>query len=221
MATDAPPVSQHLSALQRANAIRLGRAHVKRDVASGAKTVRDVLEVHEVPGVSTLEDVHPVVASMTIGELLCVPRRWGICRMRRLLADCRIGEHVRLDALTDRQRRSIVARFEGRVNATAVELARRAEREAARERREAASRARRARDAERRAEAERQAAEQLRAVAEAERRAREPVDPLDVECPNCRSGPGDVCSWYDPVNDVWVEPRTPCADRLKRAGLLS
>lgn len=215
MATDAPDVPQHLSALQRANAVRLRRADVKRDVKAGTTTIRDVLRVHELAGVDTLEDVEPAVASMTIGDLLCVPQRWGINRMRKLLGECRIGEHVLLGALTSRQRRTIVALVEGRAHATAAEAARIAERRETRNRQAAAQRARR--------EREREAAERLRAEAAAEREIRDAiaasgsVDPVDVACPDCRSGPGEVCSTFDPVRDRWTEHPGSCAARRRRA----
>ena len=68
------PAPQHLQALERANAVRLARADLKRRIASGDTTAAEVILG------SPWE-----VESMTIGDLLTSQRRWGATRCRRLL----------------------------------------------------------------------------------------------------------------------------------------
>lgn len=198
MAATAERLPQHLSALERANTIRLERSAIKRDVAAGRVAIRDVLKVHELHGVDTLEDVDPAVAGMTIGTLLAIPYRWGAVRAAKTLRELAIAESTRVGALTDSRRRRIVAAVDGRTLETEAERRRREERLEA-YRRDAQDRARRMREQ----------AELARAAS--------PPGPLDVECPECRSAPGEACSWFDPVRDYWHEPGRPCAARVKRA----
>lgn len=162
----ADPVPQHLRALQRANDHRLRRAAIKREVKAGTKTIRDVLEVHEVAGIDTLEDVDPAIASMTVADLLAEQPRWGPTRAGKLLASLRIPEARPVGALTMRSRRAIAAATDAAVP-------------------------------------------------------RPPLTAVDVECPECRSGPGQPCSTYDPFRDLWREPTRPHKARAERARALS
>jgi hypothetical protein len=92
------PAPQHMQALERANAVRLARADLKRRVAEGELSAAEV--VMEVPWES---------ASMTISELLTSQRRWGHTRCRKFLQSIPMSEHKTIGSMTDRQR-SAVAR---------------------------------------------------------------------------------------------------------------
>ena len=93
---------QHLHALARANEIRLARANMKRAIASGERSVAEVLMTC------------PREASrMEIGELLACQRRWGGQRTRRLLAQVPVVETKLVGTLTERQRRAIAEALEG------------------------------------------------------------------------------------------------------------
>ena len=80
-ATMAPARPQHMQALERANAVRLARAGLKRRVGNGSITVTDVIV--ECPWEA---------ASMTIAELLTSQRRWGATRCSKFLAQPRTND---------------------------------------------------------------------------------------------------------------------------------
>ncbi len=90
------PAPQHLRALARANEVRLARAAIKRRVASGEVSVREV--ILECPW---------EVASMPVAELLMSQRRWGENRCRRVLQAVPVPEHKPIGAMTERQRQSL------------------------------------------------------------------------------------------------------------------
>ena len=92
------PAPQHLQALERANAVRLARAHLKRRIARGDTTAAEVI-------LSSPWEVE----SMTIGDLLTSQRRWGATRCRRLLQAVPISESKAVGAMTDRQRQALAA----------------------------------------------------------------------------------------------------------------
>jgi len=94
--TPARTAPQHLSALARANEIRLARATLKRAIARGERTVADVLL--ECPA---------EIERMEIGELISCQRRWGAQRTRRLLSRVPVVETKLVGTLTVRQRRAI------------------------------------------------------------------------------------------------------------------
>lgn len=93
-----PEVPQHLRALQRANKVRLARAEMKRAIARGERDVSDV--ICRCPWEAT---------SMSVAELLTSQRRWGRTRARKFLIPLRIAENKELEALTERQRRLVMA----------------------------------------------------------------------------------------------------------------
>ena len=99
---DAKP--QHLTALEQANAVRLARAALKREIAAGERTVADV--VNEVPWEAE---------SMTVFDLLIAQHRWGRMRARRFLASLPLAEQKTIGSMTDRQRAHFTARMEGTV----------------------------------------------------------------------------------------------------------
>ncbi len=93
---------QHLQALERANAVRLARADLKRRIASGDTTAAEVIL-----------DSPWEVASMTIGDLLTSQRRWGTTRCKRLLQAVPISESKQVGAMTERQRHALAAMLDG------------------------------------------------------------------------------------------------------------
>ena len=84
---------QHMRALARANEVRLARARMKREIASGQRPVLDV--VRETPWEAQ---------SMTVSELLSAQRRWGKARSRKLIVSIGLTETKRLGSFTPRQR---------------------------------------------------------------------------------------------------------------------
>jgi hypothetical protein len=99
-ATLTPP-PQRLRALERANAVRLARAELKRRIAEGDASAGEVI----------LEPPAEAL-SWAIGELLLSQRRWGTTRCRKFLARHHISETKTLGALTDRQRRLLAEELE-------------------------------------------------------------------------------------------------------------
>jgi hypothetical protein len=93
-------VPQHMRALQKANQIRLARAALKREIASGAMKAAEV--VTHCP---------PEAESMTISELLSAQRRWGRARSRKLLSGLELKENKALGTLTERQRGLVAAQL--------------------------------------------------------------------------------------------------------------
>lgn len=101
-ATLAETEPQHLTALARANRVRLARAALKRRIASGEASAAEVLL--ECPW---------EVETMAVADLLACQRRWGETRCRRFLATSRISETRTVGTLTERQRRELADRLEG------------------------------------------------------------------------------------------------------------
>lgn len=89
----AEPTPQCMTALRRANEVRLARAALKRRVSEGTITASEVIVTCPWEA-----------ASMTIGELLVSQHRWAWTRARRLLADLGVSETKTLGSFTDRQR---------------------------------------------------------------------------------------------------------------------
>ena len=87
------PAPQHMQALQRANAVRLARAELKRRVTKGLITAASV--VQECP----ME-----AESMTVFDLLASQRRWGETRCRKFLQSAGISETKTIGSMTRRQR---------------------------------------------------------------------------------------------------------------------
>ena len=90
------PGPQHMRALQRANAVRLARAELKRRVAVGEICAADV--ILEAPWETE---------SMTISDLLTSQRRWGHTRCRKFLQCVPMSENKTVGSMTDRQRRAV------------------------------------------------------------------------------------------------------------------
>jgi hypothetical protein len=90
------PGPQHMQALQRANAVRLARAELKRRVAIGEIWVADVIL-----------DAPWEAESMTISDLLTSQRRWGHTRCRKFLQCIPMSENKTVGSMTDRQRHAL------------------------------------------------------------------------------------------------------------------
>jgi hypothetical protein len=85
-----------MQALQRANAVRLARAELKRRVAIGEICVADVIL-----------DAPWEAESMTISDLLTSQRRWGHTRCRKFLQCVPMSENKTVGSMTDRQRHAL------------------------------------------------------------------------------------------------------------------
>lgn len=88
-----PVEPQHMQALARANEVRLARASMKREIASGRRNVVDVVR-----------DCPWEAESMSVSELLSAQKRWGKARSRKLIVSIGLTETKRLGTLTQRQR---------------------------------------------------------------------------------------------------------------------
>jgi hypothetical protein len=90
------PGPQHMQALQRANAVRLARAELKRRVAIGEMCAADVIL-----------DAPWEAESMTVSDLLTSQRRWGHTRCRKFLQCVPMSENKTVGSMTDRQRHAL------------------------------------------------------------------------------------------------------------------
>jgi len=95
------PAPQRLRALERANAVRLARAELKRRIAEGEASAAEIIL-----------DPPAEALSWAIGELLMSQRRWGTTRCRKFLGRYHISETKTLGALTERQRRLLADELE-------------------------------------------------------------------------------------------------------------
>lgn len=91
---------QRLRALERANAIRLARAQLKRKIARGSVSAAEVIL-----------DPPLEAESWAIGELLMSQQRWGATRCRKFLVRNQISETKTLISLTKRQRRLLAVQL--------------------------------------------------------------------------------------------------------------
>lgn len=94
-ATISPGPPQHLTALARANEVRLARAELKRRVMRG-----------EVSAVEIILDAPWEAATMTVSDLLQAQHRWGLTRCRKFLQGIPLSENKTIGSLTVRQRRA-------------------------------------------------------------------------------------------------------------------
>jgi hypothetical protein len=85
-----------MQALQRANAVRLARAELKRRVAVGEISAADVI-------LNTPWQAE----SMTVSDLLTSQRRWGHTRCRKFLQCVPMSENKTVGSMTDRQRHAL------------------------------------------------------------------------------------------------------------------
>ena len=103
---------QRMQALERANAVRLKRAELKRQIADGQVSAADVIL-----------DLPWEAASWPVGELLTSQRRWGSIRAHKLLAGLHISETRPAGALTERQRRVLAAQLRSQPSHELTQLA--------------------------------------------------------------------------------------------------
>jgi hypothetical protein len=94
------PEPQRLRALERANAVRLARAELKRRIADRDVSAAEVILMPP-------HEAH----SWAIAELLMSQRRWGATRCRKFLSRNQISETKAVGALTERQRRLLAAQL--------------------------------------------------------------------------------------------------------------
>lgn len=94
-------------ALQRANAVRLARAALKRAIHDGQCGVAEVVA-----------SCPPEAASMPVGELLVAQHRWGEARALRLLRRVPLPEGKTVGSLTARQRRALIEYLDGTLPAS-------------------------------------------------------------------------------------------------------
>ena len=90
------PPPQHMRALERANAVRLARAELKRKVAM------DQIDVAAVVLNCPWE-----AESMAVADLLMSQRRWGQTRCRKFLTQIPMSEKKTIGSMTERQRRTL------------------------------------------------------------------------------------------------------------------
>ncbi len=98
-----PSEPQRLRALERANAIRLARADLKKRIAEGEVTAAQI--ILDCPGEAD---------RWTVSELLMCQRRWGCARCRKFLERNHISEIKPIGDLTDRQRRLLALQLRER-----------------------------------------------------------------------------------------------------------
>jgi hypothetical protein len=96
----ASSAAQRLEALRRANEIRIGRAQLKKNLASGSVRITDILATP--PECAKTQKVHDL--------LLALPK-YGPARVARLLTHCRIGPSKTVAGLSDRQRKELLGRL--------------------------------------------------------------------------------------------------------------
>jgi hypothetical protein len=89
---------QHMTALARANRVRLARAELKRAIGRGEVDVGDVIR-----------DCPWQAESMSLAELLTCQRHWGRTRARKLLQNVALSESKRVGTLSTRQRQILLA----------------------------------------------------------------------------------------------------------------
>lgn len=92
-------MAQHLTALEKANRIRLGRAEVKRRLHAGDVSFKDLIL-----------DPPEVIMTMTVYELLISQRQWARTRALRIInkPELRISETTTIRKLTHRQQKALV-----------------------------------------------------------------------------------------------------------------
>jgi hypothetical protein len=96
-----PAEPQRLRALEQANAVRLKRAELKRQIAGGEVSAADVILA-----------CPKEAGKWTLAELLASQRRWGSTRCRKFLERNNISELKPIGTLTERQRNLLAAQLQ-------------------------------------------------------------------------------------------------------------
>lgn len=94
-----PALAQRLDALEKANRVRVDRKKLKRDLAGGRRSLESVLASPPPACLHTAK----------ISDLLIELPRYGRVRVDKVLTSCRIPASTRIEALSDQQRRAILA----------------------------------------------------------------------------------------------------------------
>jgi hypothetical protein len=103
-----PSRGDRMEALTRANAVRTGRARLRREVATGRRAIADVIS-----------DPPAEARTARVGDVLGWQHRWGRARVTRFLSELRarrvafVAETRPLKALTPRERRQLAAELRG------------------------------------------------------------------------------------------------------------
>lgn len=90
-------MSQHMTALARANEVRFAHAAAKRALKAGEVTIADLFASED-----------EMVDRMKVAPLLAAQRQWGKIRAHKLLTRLGISEFRRVGEITPRQRQRIV-----------------------------------------------------------------------------------------------------------------
>jgi len=90
-------LAQRMEALERANAIRMKRAQLKRDLKAGRKSIHDLL----------LDPPEYVETAKVFDLLLAVPK-YGRVKVNKILHTCRISPSKTIGGLSPRQRGELV-----------------------------------------------------------------------------------------------------------------
>ena len=93
---------QRLDALARANRVRIARAELKREIASGDVSATEAILFHRWE-----------TEAMAVGDVLTSQRQWGDRRCRRLLTAMQLQEGKTIGSMTERQRVDMAARLNG------------------------------------------------------------------------------------------------------------
>jgi len=99
-ATPSNSSAQRLEALRRANEIRIGRARLKRTLASGSVRVTEILAAPP-----------ECVKTLKVQALLLALPKYGPARVARLLAQCQISSAKTVAGLSERQRGELIGRL--------------------------------------------------------------------------------------------------------------
>jgi hypothetical protein len=93
-------LQQRLGALAKANEVRVARARLKRDLASGAITLTQVLR-----------DPPACARTARLRELLLACPKFGPSKVERVLSRCRIAPAKTIAGLSERQRAELLHLF--------------------------------------------------------------------------------------------------------------
>jgi hypothetical protein len=91
---------QRIAALEMANAVRREKAELKREIARGDVSLRELLRAPT-----------PAADRCSVRELLMSQRHWGRSKTRKLLGRSEIAETKLVGELTERQRELLADRL--------------------------------------------------------------------------------------------------------------
>jgi hypothetical protein len=91
-------IDQRLTALERANEIRVWRAQLKKDLTAGRTAVAPLL---------LASPVDDRLATMKVFDLVIALPRYGRVKANRILRECRVSPSKTIGGLSPRQRREL------------------------------------------------------------------------------------------------------------------